>query len=100
MMDLSLNFTKLANTNQNPFSNVKYRPELDVTEFCSEEEHQFYQQMIDILRWIIELGRIDICMEVSHLSRYLAEPRTGHLVQVLHIFSFLIRIQSMHGYLL
>ena len=54
-----------AKAAQNPFSNVKYRPELDVTKLCSEEEHQFYQQMIGILRWTIELGRIDICTEIS-----------------------------------
>ena len=33
MKELSLNFTKSAKAAQNPFSNVKYRPELDVTEF-------------------------------------------------------------------
>ena len=38
---------------------------------------------------MIELGCIDITVEVSLLSRYLAQPRTGHLVQLLHIFSFL-----------
>ena len=42
MIDLSLSFTKSAKAAQNPFINVKYRPELDVTEFCSEEKHQFY----------------------------------------------------------
>ena len=77
-----------AKAAQNPFSNVKYRPELDVTEFFSEEEHQFYHQMISILRWTTEIGRIDICTEIFLVSRYLAEPRIGHLVQVLHIFSF------------
>ena len=51
--------------------------------------------MIGILRWMIELGRIDICMEVSLISRYLVGPRTGHLVQVLHIFSFLKFNQCM-----
>ena len=33
MEELSLNFTKSAKAAQNPFSNFKYRPELDVTEF-------------------------------------------------------------------
>ena len=88
MKELSPNFTKSAKAAQNPFSNVKYRPELDVTDFFSEEEHQFYHQMISILRWTIEIGRIDICTEIFLVSRYLAEPRIGHLVQVLHIFSF------------
>ena len=71
MKELSLNFTKSAKAVQNPFSNIKYRLELDVAAFCSEEEHQFYQQMIGILRWTIELGRIDIYTEISFMSRYL-----------------------------
>ena len=51
--------------------------------------------MIGILRWMIELSRIDIYMEVSLMSRYLVGPRTGHLLQVLHIFSFLKINQCM-----
>ena len=95
MKELYLNFTKSAKAAQNPCSNVKYRPKLDVTEFYSKEEHQFYQQMTGILRWTIELGRIDIYTEISLMSRYLAGPRIGHLVQVLHIFSFLKCNQCM-----
>ena len=51
--------------------------------------------MIGILRWTTELGRIGICTEMSLISRYLAGPRTGHLVQVLYIFSFLKCNQCM-----
>ena len=47
------------------------KPELYVSDFCSVPEHQFYQQMIGILRWMIEIGRIDISVEVSYLSRYI-----------------------------
>ena len=89
MKELNLSFTKSAKSPQNPFSNSKYKPELDLTSYCSSTEHQFYQQMVGILRWMIELGRIDISTEVSLMSRYLAQPRIGHLIQVLHIFSFL-----------
>ena len=38
---------------------------------------------------MIELGRIDILTEVSLMSRYLAQPRIGHLHQILHIFSYI-----------
>ena len=51
--------------------------------------------MVGILRWTIEIGHIDICTEISLMSHYLAEPRTGHLVQVLQIFSFLKCNQCM-----
>ena len=37
----------------------------------------------------MELGRIDIGHEVSVLSRYLVSPRTGHLLQAIHMFKFL-----------
>ena len=89
MTDMNMSYTKKAKSPKTPFNNVKYRPELDLTPFCTPTEHQFYQQMIGILRWMIELGRIDISTEVSLMSRYLAQPRVGHMIQVLHIFSFL-----------
>ena len=72
-----------------PFSAVNYRPELDTTAECTVNQITFYQNLIGILRWIVELGRIDIGYEVSVLSRYLAQPRTGHLTQALHIFKYL-----------
>ena len=72
-----------------PFSAVNYRPELDVSVECTLDQITFFQNLIGILRWIVELGRIDIGYEVSVLSRYLAQPRTGHLVQALHIFKYL-----------
>ena len=45
--------------------------------------------MIGVLRWSIEIGRIDILLEVSLLSTQLACPRVGHMEQVLHIFGYL-----------
>jgi hypothetical protein len=62
-----------------PFSTASYRPELDDTDMCDEELHTVYQNIIGILRWIVELGRIDINLEVSLLSQYLVSPRIGHL---------------------
>jgi hypothetical protein len=41
------------------------------------------------LRWIVELGRVDICLEVSMMSSHLVLPREGHLEQVLQIFAYL-----------
>jgi len=45
--------------------------------------------LIGILRWAIELGRVDILTEVSCLSQHLAEPREGHSVAVYKIFKYL-----------
>ena len=45
--------------------------------------------LIGILRWIVELGRVDICCEVSMMSSFSAMPRDGQLEQLYHIFAFL-----------
>ena len=66
-----------------------YRPELDVSTELDHEEASYYQSLIGILRWAVELGRIDITAEVSMMSSALALPRQGHLQQVFHIFAYL-----------
>lgn len=72
-----------------PFSSTEYRPELDTSAECNEDQTQFYQNVIGILRWLVELGRIDIAYEVSILSGYLAMPRTGYLQQALYIVKYI-----------
>ena len=72
-----------------PFSSVNYRPELDTSVECTDDQVALFQNVIGILRWVVELGRIDIAYEVSVLSRYLVQPRTGHLLQAIHIFKHL-----------
>lgn len=37
----------------------------------------------------MKLERVDICLEVSMMSSYLALPQAGHLEQVFHIFAYL-----------
>ena len=49
----------------------------------------YYQSLIGILRWIVELGRVDICLEVSMMSSHLALPREGHLDALYHIWAYL-----------
>ena len=71
-----------------PFTN-DYRPEIDVTSELSSQLASYYQSLIGILRWIVELGRIDITAEVSMMASCMALPRKGHLEQLFHIFAFL-----------
>jgi len=66
-----------------------YRLELDISPVLGPDQANYYQSLIGILRWAVELGRIDIYVDVALLSSHLVEPHTGHLAQVLHIFSFL-----------
>ena len=48
-----------------------------------------FQSLIGILRWIVELGRIDMTVEVSMLASMMALPREGHLEQAFHMFAYL-----------
>jgi hypothetical protein len=66
-----------------------YRPEEDMTAELQGTDHTYFQELIGILRWAIELGRIDIMIEVSMLSVHLAMPRAGHLEAAIHIFAYL-----------
>jgi hypothetical protein len=78
----------LTKTKANGVLPSGYRPELDVTELCDVDEAEFYQQQIVVLRWAVELGRLDITGEVSMLAAFTAAPRIGHSKAVLHIFTY------------
>jgi hypothetical protein len=66
-----------------------YKPELDVSPLCDEEGVSQYHQRIGVLRWAVELGRVDICTEVSMMAAHCAMPRVGHLEAVWHMFAYL-----------
>lgn len=66
-----------------------YRPELDQSPELDARRGQYFQSLIGVLRWICELGRLDILVAVSMLSRYVVSPREGHLQQLFHIFAYL-----------
>ena len=72
-----------------PFCPIDYKSELDTTATCDKRLTNYFQNLIGVLRWIVELGRIDIAFEVSSLSKFLSHPRTGHIYQALHIFKYL-----------
>jgi hypothetical protein len=69
----------------------QYRPELDYSPFLDDNAATYYMELIGILRWTVELGRMDIMVAVSMLSSYTMQPRMGHLDQVFHIFGYLKR---------
>ena len=49
----------------------------------------YYHSLIGVLQWIVELGRVDMCVEVSMMSSHLALPIEGHMKEVYHIFAYL-----------
>jgi hypothetical protein len=81
-------YTCLPKNIKSPLA-YEYRPEIDPTPELDHEKQNYYQGLIGVLRWICELGRLDIIMPVSLMSRYLAQAREGHLNQAFHIFGYL-----------
>ena len=72
----------------NPFEGG-YEPEIDVTPHLNAELASWYASLIGMLRWMVEIGRVDIITEVSKMASQMAAPREGHLDALLHIFGFL-----------
>ena len=68
---------------------ASFVPEWDDSPELDSEDITFYQEMIGMLRWATEIGRVDIQHEVSILSQYQAAPREGHLKEAIRIFAFL-----------
>ena len=79
---------KLPYTAPNPLS-TDYCPETDVTPELGEVDVLYYHTLVGVLRWIVELGCVDIDVEVSVMASHLALPREGHLKELYHIFAYL-----------
>ena len=79
---------KLPSKAETPLT-TSYRPELDVTPVLTPIYASYYMSLIGILRWMVELGRVDICLEVSMMSSHMVMPREGQLVELFHIFAHL-----------
>ena len=79
---------KLPPNSKSPWA-TGYRPEVVISPELSSSDAAYFQSLIGVLRWIVELNRVDICMETSALASMMAMPREGHLAQVYRMFSFL-----------
>ena len=79
---------ELRANQKSPFD-TGYRPEMDVSPELDDENFSYFQELIGVLRWAVELGRADIALEVALLSRHLASPRRGHLDQCFNIFAYM-----------
>jgi hypothetical protein len=54
-------------------------PEIDSSEFLSEDDIQKYQSLIGAMQWTISIGHFDIAVHVMMMSSFRASPRHGHL---------------------
>ena len=62
----------------NPFE-LEYDPLMDSSDELGPIFLNYYQSQVGVLRWMVELGSIDIITEVSMLASKLALTREGHL---------------------
>ena len=91
---LSKEGRKLPRRGASPFT-ANYRPETDTTPELCDTKASYYMALIGVLRWMVELGRVDICVEVSLLSSHMALPREGHLPHLYQVFAYL---KSHHNF--
>jgi hypothetical protein len=66
-----------------------FHPELDDTPFLNEDSVTLYQSYIGILRWAVELGRIDLAHFASTMAKFAAIPREGHMTAVVRGFGYI-----------
>ena len=85
----------LAKQNQRLLTHCKtpimsgYWPETDTLTEIKVEGVTQYQEMVGVLRWVVDLGRVDILLETALVSTCLDLPRRGHLEQIFHVFGYL-----------
>ena len=58
----------------NPFVGG-YRPETDTTDPLDPDRASYYQTMIGVMRWIVEIGRkilfVQISQQITHIQAYI-----------------------------
>jgi len=54
-----------------------------------EDSTSLYQSYVGILRWAVEISRIDLAHAAATMARFMASPREGHLMGLLTIFAYL-----------
>ena len=74
-----------------------YEAVTDTSKALDPAEASYFQSIIGVMRWMVEIGRIDIATEVSLLSSHLDHPLERHLEAALHVMAYL---KLKHNYLL
>ena len=63
--------------------------ECDQSPLLNATEHRQFQQLVGILNWIMQIGRVDIAYATISLARFVAAPRRTHLQHALYVFGYL-----------
>lgn len=64
-------------------------PELDQSEMLNEGDIKVYQSIIGAEQWAVTLGRFDIAVAVTSLSRFRAAPRQGHMARAKRVAGYM-----------
>lgn len=72
-----------------------YHPEVDESAILGDEDANYYQSLIGILQWTVELGRIDVAYECQLMSGFSCAPRKGHLDALYGVFRYLKKYKKM-----
>ena len=75
-----------------------YYPSEEVKKEIYSEELQVYQELICIIHWAVEIGRVYILLEVSFLSSQLALPCEGHIQVIYRVFGYLKQVPKRKLY--
>jgi hypothetical protein len=68
---------------------LNYQVEMETSAELKSNGVQAYHEMIGVLGCTVELGRVDILLEVALMSTHMAIPREGHLQQLYRIFGYM-----------
>lgn len=68
---------------------TNFHPEIDDTPFLDVDDITLYQSYIGVLRWAVELGRVDIAHFAGTMAKFSVAPREGHLTAVVRCFAYL-----------
>ena len=66
-----------------------YWPETDTSSELKSEGVKNYQEMVGVIRWAVELERVDILLDTALMSTYLALPCRGHFKYIFYTFEYL-----------
>jgi hypothetical protein len=66
-----------------------YVCETDTSTELTPQQANYYQSLIGILHWMVEIGHVDMITKVSKLVSHMALLRKGHMDAMYHIFGWL-----------
>ena len=66
-------------------------PELDDSELLKGDSIQHYLTMIGQLQWLVTLGRFDIHVQVTTMSRLRSAPRKGHIERLQRVYGYVMK---------